>query len=222
MMAVPPLYGTATFRSTAGDCWRPGGLELTRHGLELCAFAPSSRLLDIGCGAGATLGLLLEFGFNAVGLDKERQCDEGLPFVRGDAAEPPFPSESFDGLLCECVLSLLPDKGAVLRNFARLLRPGGRFLLSDLYLRDGIGSTSALNPVSATPSCSEGAVPRWELEEALKGAGFRILAFEEHGTALKTFAAKLIWYSDGLPESLRTCACSGRRLGYGLWLAELS
>ena len=201
MMAVPPLYGTATFRSTAGDCWRPGGLELTRHGLELCAFAPSSRLLDIGCGAGAPLGLLLEFGFNAVGLDKDRQ---------------------FDGLLCECVLSLLPDKGAVLRNFARLLRPGGRFLLSDLYLRDGIGSTSALNPVSATPSCSEGAVPRWELEEALKGAGFRILAFEEHSTALKTFAAKLIWYSDGLPESLRTCACSGRRLGYGLWLAELS
>lgn len=226
-----PLYASALFQRIAGGTWRPGGTALTRHALELCGFAPGAEILDIGCGQGASLALLHELGLNGTGLDRTCSLDGPFPFVQADAQDPPFPDASFDGILCECVLSLLPDAARALRRFASVLRPGGRLLLSDLYVR------SAPEPYAGTPpgtSCLAGARPRQELELLLAENGFSLLVFEDHSTSLKELAAKLLWYGD---ESLRTslhethgipgaarCSCGihpdGIRYGYGLWIAS--
>lgn len=67
-----PLYGTVSFRAVAGDTLRPGGLALTEHGLgilETLGLGPGARVLDLGCGPGATTQLCAALGYEAVGLD---------------------------------------------------------------------------------------------------------------------------------------------------------
>lgn len=233
-----PLYASKAFQRIAGDVWRPGGTNLTRHALDLCAFAPGADILDVGCGKGASLVLLRSLGLNGTGLDRERALEEDFPFVQADAGNPPFPDASFDGILCECVLSLLPDAGAALRRFAHILRQKGRLVLSDLYVRSEPLPAAVPSPGS---SCLAGARTRQELEVLLEQSGLVLLHFEDHTESLKELAARLLWYGDEslcallrgknetksdtrLPES---CACGslrpgGTRYGYGLWIAARS
>ena len=231
---VSPLYASALFQRIAGGTWRPGGTELTRHGLDLCAFAQGSKILDVGCGQGASLAVLRNRGLNGTGLDKECSLVEPFPFVRADAQDPPFADGSFDGILCECVLSLLPDAERALRRFAAVLRPGGKLLLSDLYVRSAPHVSPSFSPGS---SCLAGARPRRDLEDMLARCGFTVLHAEDHTVRLKEMAARLLWYGD---EELRRmvrndrgcdltgtdahCGCvafggGGTRFGYGLWVA---
>ncbi|WP_300551854.1 methyltransferase domain-containing protein, partial [Desulfovibrio sp.] len=112
------LWERPDFRRAAGDAWRPGGVELTRRALAWCAsaglLAPGGLVLDLGSGAGATLRLLSQMGYRAVGLDKHAEA--GLPvdaapsadvrIVRADLERPPLAADSCDCIVCECVLSL--------------------------------------------------------------------------------------------------------------------
>ena len=213
-----PLYASALFQNIAGGAWRPGGTALTRRALALCGFPPGADVLDIGCGQGASLALLRNLGLNGTGLDRECSLEQPFPFVQADAHEPPFPNASFDGMLCECVLSLLSDPGRALRNFAALLRPGGKLILSDLYLKDAPAAPAS----RASSSCLAGARPRRELERLLEESGFAPPYFEDHSSCLKELAARLLWYGDeNLRQRLRAeggCSCSAR-YGYGLWIA---
>ena len=232
------LYATPSFQAAAGDTWRPGGLALTLHGVALCGLGPQDRVLDVGCGTGATLLALQERGISAVGVDKkttkaapgaawEPSARHGrtLPLVCADASHLPFAAGSFDGLVCECVLSLLPDPEAALRGLAVLLRPGGRLLLSDLYRMDGE------SPAGGGRSCLEGACGLAEQQRRLAAAGWHLLIFEDHTRKLRELAARLVWYGGegelsrwlaetGEQADATPCAGTCRRYGYGLWIAE--
>ena len=149
------LWERPDFRRAAGDAWRPGGVELTRRALAWCAsgglLAPGGLVLDLGSGAGATLRLLTQMGYRAVGLDKYAEAglsDGASPsvnaphsddcrLVRADLERPPLAADSCDCIVCECVLSLLPNPLAALRAACRALRPGGAMVVSDLMLRPG-------------------------------------------------------------------------------------
>lgn len=114
---------------------------------------PGERVLDVGCGRGAVLFPAAE----AVGADGHvtgidlspgmveltaGQAEEaGLANVTvavGDAEEPDFPAGSFDLITGGMVLFFLPDVPAALRNYARLLRPGGRLSVSTFVANDRI------------------------------------------------------------------------------------
>jgi ubiquinone/menaquinone biosynthesis C-methylase UbiE len=99
------------------------------------------RVLDIGCGAGQEMLPLIARGAFGVGIDVMREVGElgnkmfakaGLEkrvtFVRASGNEIPFASESFDVLICRVALMFMKNKAA-LAEIARVLRPGGRFLL---------------------------------------------------------------------------------------------
>ena len=163
------LWERPDFRRAAGDAWRPGGVELTRRALAWCAsaglLAPGGLVLDLGSGAGATLHLLTQMGYRAVGLDKHAEA--GLPvdaapsadvrIVRADLERPPLAADSCDCIVCECVLSLLHNPLAALRAACRALRPGGVMVVSDLMLRPGYerpGSTGCSGAGSSRSSCS--------------------------------------------------------------------
>ncbi len=216
--SASPLYASARFQSSSGGAWHPGGEELTRRGLALCGFPPGACILDAGCGSGAGLRVISSLGLRGTGLDRECRLSEPFPFVQADVQNPPFAENSFDGILCECVLSLLPEPEKALGRFASILRPGGKLLLSDLFVRGG-------SPVpGAAAGCAAGARTLREMEDMLAGAGFLLLAFEDHSAALRELAAKLLWYGDDtLHAQLRTgaCSCSASRggPGYGLWMA---
>ncbi len=236
---MKPLWEQEDFQRVAGEVWRPGGPELTRRALELaarhCGLAPGARLLDLGCGPGASLELLAGLGYRPLGLDRHAHAAWGkraagaarIPaviFLRADAARPPLADNSVDAVLCECVLSLLPDPLDALRGCRRILRPGGALLLSDLFLHGDMVEEGGVSPLPPESGCPAGARSRAVWEGLLVRAGFVPHCFEDHSRALVELAARLLWYgADAVPERLRGgCACGGRRgsVGYGLWIAQ--
>ena len=110
---------------------------------------PPSRVADLGCGTGSLALVAHDLGHDVDGVDFSEQMvaaarakaagRAGLRFSRGDAAAPPLPEGGFDVVLCRHVLWALPDPAAALRGWARLLRPGGRFVLVEGRWSTGAG-----------------------------------------------------------------------------------
>lgn len=162
-----------------GGVCRPGGLGLTRRLLNLSGLAPGSRVLDVGCGGGATLALLEELGYAPRGIDAfPGPCPAA---DEGDAHALPYGDRAFSGVLMECCLSDFREPDLALSEAARVLEPGGKLLLSDVYAR----AEAALCPFRVEP---------WERVEArLSRAGFCVERFEDCSPALKGFWAQLLW-----------------------------
>ena len=234
------LWERPDFRRAAGDAWRPGGVALTCRALDKCAasgWLPQGGLvLDLGSGAGATLRLLAERGYRAVGLDKhagaEPLAGENLAdtccLVRADLAQPPLAAACVDCVLCECVLSLLADPLAALKAVLGALRPGGVLVVSDLMLRQGYAPAPANSGLGVVgSSCLAGARAEAVWSGFMEAAGFTLVHFEDNSRALVELAARMVWYGDDTTGQGKSCACGGaapgkalRAYGYGLWIAR--
>jgi arsenite methyltransferase len=193
------LYESDAMATVTGATIRPGGLELTEKAVTLCNLFPGAGILDIGCGTGATVRYLNDrHNLNAMGIDlsqlllkKGRQTDSRLPVARADAAYLPFSDRCFEAVFCECVLSLTLDPVAVLRECRRVLKPGGRVIITDLYLRSSGNVVSA--DFLSVASCLKGAVTRDELKARLVVAGFTLRSWEDHSHLLKLLAARMVF-----------------------------
>ena len=126
-------------RAVTGDAIRPGGLALTERAAGFCDFSKGSGIVDIGCGFGTTLNYLRDrHDFRVCGIDISARLSEshGQPVIQASADSLPFGAGVFDGVFCECVLSLLSFPENALCEFHRVLQPGGYLVLSDIYLRN--------------------------------------------------------------------------------------
>lgn len=192
---------------------RPGGVELTERALSLCSFPLGSRLLDIGCGTGTTLEILIgKHGFHAVGIDPSlpmilqgRTNNPRLSLIRAAGEDLPFFECQWDGVLAECSLSLTRNPDEVLRECRRILKHGGKLILSDMFVRN----VEAIPGLRALPMhcCLTGAMSHEELMGKLRSCGFVVLAWEDHSRALKHFAAQLI-FAQGSARSF-WCSIAG-------------
>lgn len=106
----------------------PGGTDAALRLVELAGLAPPCRIIDLGAGSGESVRRLRALGFDAVGIDLEPGADVEC----GDILAPPFGDASFDAALSECSFFLTGDPERALREAARLLRPGGKLLYSDV------------------------------------------------------------------------------------------
>lgn len=197
----------------AGPCIRPGGAELTARAMEICGLVPGSHIADIGCGEGGTLQHLERWGdYRAVGLD----CSDGLlheaasrlrrgKLVRGGAERLPFKNDCLDAVFCECVLSILPEKTAALREFGRVLKEGGFLILSDVFDRGAAGHEETGGEAGSFPE--DRFFTKEELLGVLARLGFSFLLWEEHRRSLTEFAARMILAG----ASLQNLWCGGRR-----------
>lgn len=211
----------------AGAPLRPGGEELTRRALHSAGFRVGERVLDLGCGVGVATRMLHECGCRAHGLDlaaprlaMARRTKPELTMVAGDARCLPFADGSFDGMLAECSLSLIGYTAAHLAECRRVLRPGARFAVTDLFARaDSPGP-------SPSAGCLGGMVSRERVLAAFADAGFVVECWEDHSDRLKSFVAQLIFSGAGA-EALWACdgadgaaALRARRPGYFLLIAR--
>jgi ubiquinone/menaquinone biosynthesis C-methylase UbiE len=145
----------ATFDEDADHGLRDPAVRAAWAGLLLPLLpAPPASVLDLGCGTGSLAVLLAEAGHCVHGLDaspamlaaartKGAAAGVRLDLVLGDAADPPFAPGSADVVLCRHVLWSLPDQDAVLANWTRLLRPGGRLVLIEGSWSTGAGLPAA-------------------------------------------------------------------------------
>jgi arsenite methyltransferase len=227
------IYESEHLRQVTGPAIRPGGLALTGRAMEFCRFPVRSRLLDVGCGEGATVSYLRSrFQMDACGVDissrllgEGKSRDPALPLLRASGDNLPFASGSLDGILCECVLSLLSEPGRALHEVNRVLGPDGKLILSDIYLR-GEGDEKD-HREDALDGCLKGARPTSFTETMLSKAGFSIILWEDHTLLLRELAARLVLAhgsADALWEGLKDACCfssmAALKLGYYLLVAR--
>ena len=197
-------------RAVTGDAIRPGGLALTERAADFCGFSKGARIVDIGCGFGATLSHLRDcHDFRACGIDISARLFEsrGQPVIQASADKLPFGAGVFDGVFCECVLSLLSLPENALCEFHRVLQPGGYLVLSDIYLRN----PDLAQKIEGQPSCLSGATAQSERIAQVKNCGFELLLWENHSGYLKEVAARIVWTlgsREGLMKLFFPGACS--------------
>lgn len=212
-----PLWERTVLRKTAGCTLRPGGFKLTDRAVSLASIPEKGRVLDAGCGLGATVAHLINcHGFEAFGVDNSaRQLAEApqhLPLTRADASCLPYPDSFFDAVFCECVLSLMPDLPGTIAEFKRILKPSGQLIISDIYQR--IPQTKP----SIKGSCASSPLDFNELARELQKNGIHTSNFEDHSKLLAELAARLIFA--GEPDIRLTGNCCGKP-GYMLLTAEM-
>ena len=140
------LYEHPAMQWVMGESWHPGGLRLTERVAREMRLGPDMRVLDVGCGRGASaVRLAQSLGCRVVGVSLEpqsieaarataarQQVDHLTEFMCAGLLDASLASQSFDAVLMECVLSILPDKDAGVRRIFDLLRPGARVGLTDV------------------------------------------------------------------------------------------
>ena len=145
------LYQSSLARLILGDTLHPGGLILTNRLGRLMGISHGDWVVDLASGLGTSPMAVsrvfhcnvvgVEFGAEAVAQSRAKSLEfptaPGASFLRGDAECAPFRPGSFDGVLCECSMSLFHDKAGAVAQAARLLRPGGMFGLSDVTVEPG-------------------------------------------------------------------------------------
>jgi len=191
-------YENGAISQATGGPIRPGGLNLTRRMLDLAELPTGARVLDVGCGTGGTVGDLQETGnFHPFGIDRSELLLQtglalrpNLPLACSWSKSLPVASGVMDLIIAECSLCAMTDLDAALFEFQRVLRPGGRLALNDIYARNPAG-LYALRTLP--PGCGLRAMlGRDELEDQLQSHGFEILVWEDHSETLKYLTGQLI------------------------------
>jgi ubiquinone/menaquinone biosynthesis C-methylase UbiE len=104
---------------------------LAQELLLLCNPLPRGKWLDAGAGDGATVALLREKGFDAIGIDVNVKSKY---VIYGDMRKIPFPDNYFSAIVSECALSVCGDAEKALAEFRRVIIPGGDLFISDVKL----------------------------------------------------------------------------------------
>jgi arsenite methyltransferase len=150
-------------------------------------------VLDLGSGAGADVLISARRvgpTGRAIGLDMtdemldlarrnaaEAEVDN-VEFVKGYIEDMPLDNDSVDVVISNCVINLSADKRQVLREAARVLRPGGRFAVSDVIADEGMDAATRADMQQWT-GCIAGALTRADFARALADAGFDDIEIRE-------------------------------------------
>lgn len=152
--------------------------------LEHAAPSAGETVIDLGCGQGRDLlrsavavgpcGIAIGVDANEAMLAAARGAGAGLPqvrLVRGDVAAVPLPDGEADLVISNCAINHAPDKAAVYREVHRLLRSGGRFVVSDVVSERPLPEAVRADP-AAWAACYGGAVTEADYLAAITAAGF--------------------------------------------------
>ena len=158
----------------------------------LIELLPGQTVLDLGSGGGIDVLLLakrvgpsgkvygLDMTDEMLALARENRRKAGatnVEFLKGTIEEIPLPDQSVDVIISNCVINLSEDKDAVLREAFRVLKPGGRFAVSDVVIRGPVPS-EIRRSMELWVGCVAGALEEEEYAAKLKGAGFESVEVE--------------------------------------------
>ena len=152
----------------------------------LIDLAPGATVLDLGSGGGIDVLLSarrvgpagkvygLDMTDEMLALARENQRTAGVTnveFLKGAIEAIPLPDHSVDVIISNCVINLSSDKDAVLREAFRVLKPGGRFAVSDVIVRGEVPA-DVRRSMELWVGCIAGALEETEYVAKLRRAGF--------------------------------------------------
>jgi len=158
----------------------------------LLALEPGQTVLDLGSGGGIDVLLSarcvgptgkaygLDMTDQMLALARENQRKAGatnVEFLKGSIEAIPLPDNSVDVIISNCVINLSADKDRVLREAFRVLKPGGRFAVSDVVVRGDVPA-DVRRSMELWVGCIAGALQDTEFETKLRAAGFADVEIE--------------------------------------------
>jgi arsenite methyltransferase len=183
-----PVFGGALYESAEAGATPEGAIAASLGCGVPTAVADlkeGETVLDLGSGAGADLLISAQRvgpTGRAIGLDMtdemlalaQRNAEQAgvsnVELLKGEIEDIPLPDESVDVVISNCVINLSGDKPRVLREAARVLRPGGRFAVSDVIADPDMDQATRAD-IAKWTGCIAGALTRAEFEQALADAG---------------------------------------------------
>lgn len=162
---------------------------------------PGEVVVDLGSGGGLDVFLASKMvgpEGRAIGIDMTPAMIEraksnavaggyaNVEFYQSTIDRIPLPDASVDCVISNCVLNLAPDKPAVFREIARVLRPGGRVAVSDIALKGELPEVVARN-MAAYVGCIAGAIKIDDYRAGLLAAGFKHVEIVDSGADLNAY-----------------------------------
>ena len=173
----------------------------------LAELKPGETVLDLGSGGGIDVLLSarrvgsagkaygLDMTDEMLALARENQAKSGLDnveFLKGEIESIPLPDNAVDVVISNCVINLSGDKDRVLREAFRVLRPGGRFAVSDVVVRGEVPE-AIRRSMELWAGCVAGALSESDYRAKLAAAGFTGIDIEVtrvyDGDAARAFLA---------------------------------
>jgi SAM-dependent methyltransferase len=158
----------------------------------LARLNPGETVLDLGSGGGIDVLLSaqrvgstgraygLDMTDEMLALARENQRKAGIQnveFLKGEIEDIPLPDDSVDVVISNCVINLSADKDRVLREAFRVLKPGGRFAVSDVVVRGEVPS-DIRRSAELWAGCVAGALEESAYRLKLAAAGFEAIQIE--------------------------------------------
>jgi arsenite methyltransferase len=158
----------------------------------LAELKPGETVLDLGSGGGIDVllsarrvgptgkgyGLDMTDEMLALAQENQRRAGvENVEFLKGEIEAIPLPDNSVDVIISNCVINLSGDKNAVLREAYRVLKPGGRFAVSDVVTRGAVPEALRLDMLLWV-GCIGGALEEDDYRAKLDAAGFQAVTVE--------------------------------------------
>jgi arsenite methyltransferase len=163
---------------------------------------PGEVVVDLGSGGGLDVFLAAKMvgpTGRAIGIDMTTAMIErartnaqaggytNVEFYQSTIDQIPLPDASVDCVISNCVLNLAPDKPAVFREIARVLKPGGRVAVSDIALKHDLPEAVAQS-MAAYVGCIAGAIKIDDYKNGLLAAGFEHVEIVDSGADLNAYA----------------------------------
>lgn len=190
----------------------------------LAELKPGEVVLDLGSGGGIDVLLSAQRvgpAGKAYGLDmtdemlalaRENQAKSGftnVEFLKGEIEHIPLPDNAVDVIISNCVINLSADKDRVIAEAFRVLKPGGRFAVSDVVVRGDDMPVEVRRSLELWVGCVAGALEEATYRSKLSGAGFEAVDVEPT-RIYRTTDAKQFLQTAGLSDEKTLAQIDGR------------
>jgi arsenite methyltransferase len=186
------LYANEALLFLLGPSLHPGGLDLTSQLADRLGISESDTVLDVACGVGSTVGFLeSNYKCNALGIDLSKKLAEkastafktrGFGFANADGENLPLESESFNVVVSECSLCLMPESHQGIQETFRVLKHDGRFGITDIAVRGPL--PEELNNVLTSLLCVSRKVTWQDYSAIIEAEGFEKIQISDESASL--------------------------------------